>query len=143
MQVKAQRERRAGAAGQLVFAAQIVAVGGQVKLARIGHAEARAIAVMGGRDPLMPAVLGALAAHRGRSPTKRAVNLDLDSISIADDQHRMRRARCWSSAILMLSRSRLTARLVGLRPRCAASAPRTAGINGSRPPMTAIARASA
>src|SRR6266851_5730979 len=49
MQVKAQRERRAGAAGQLVFAAQIVAVRGQVQLARIGHAEARAIPVMGGR----------------------------------------------------------------------------------------------
>src|SRR5712691_7047582 len=91
--MKAQRERRAGAAGQLVFAAQIVAVRREVKLARIGHAKTRAIAVMGGCDPLMPAILGALAAHRARSPAERAVSPDLDSVDITDDHHRMRRAR--------------------------------------------------
>ena len=64
MQMKAHRERVAGAAGQLVLAAHVVAVGSEIKLARVGQPEALAIAVMAAGDPLVAGFLGPLAAHR-------------------------------------------------------------------------------
>src|SRR5205823_118415 len=62
VEVEAHRKWRAGAAGQLVLAAQIVAVAREVKLPGVGHAKARAVAVVAGGDPLVAALLGALAA---------------------------------------------------------------------------------
>ena len=65
----------------------------EIQLARIGHPETLAIAVMRRGDPLMAALLGALAAHRCRGAAERAVGRDLDRVGVADDQHRVRRAR--------------------------------------------------
>ena len=87
--MKAHRERLAGPAGQPVLAAQIIAIGRQVKLARIAQPEARLVAVMRRGDPLMSVLLGTLAMHRVRGMAKRAVGLDLDRVGVADDQHRM------------------------------------------------------
>src|SRR5205823_2895879 len=93
MQMKAHGELDARAAGQLVLAAQIVAVGGQIELARIGQTKARLVQIVPRHEPLMPGFLGAVPMHGRRGLADRAVLLDLDRVGVADNQHRMRRAR--------------------------------------------------
>src|SRR4051812_1506946 len=92
MQMEAHRERVAGAAGQLVLAAHVVAVRSEIKLARIGQPEALAVAVMAAGDPLVTGFLGAFAAHRGRAAAERPCAWVPDEMGVADAQHRTRRA---------------------------------------------------
>src|SRR5437762_838013 len=66
MQMKAHCELDARAAGQLVLAAQIVAVGGQIELARIGQTKARLVQIVPRHEPLMPGFLGAVPMHGRR-----------------------------------------------------------------------------
>src|SRR6476659_5046535 len=98
MQMKAHGKLDAGAAGQLVLAAQIVAVGGQIKLARIAQAKARLVQIVPRHQPLMPGFLGAIPMHGRRGTADRAVLLDLDRAGVADHHHRMRRARSSEAA---------------------------------------------
>ena len=91
--MKAHGELDARAAGQLVLAAQIVAVGGQIELARIGQTKAWLVQIVPRHEPLMPSFLGAVPMHGRRGLADRAVLLDLDCVGVADNQHRMRRAR--------------------------------------------------
>ena len=92
VQMKAHRKGDPGPAGQLVLAAQIVAVRRQVQLARVGHAEAAADSRHGCRDPLVAASSARSQRHVAGPAAERAVGQDLGRVGIADDQHRMRRA---------------------------------------------------
>src|SRR5437588_7590498 len=89
MQMEAHCEGGAGAAGQPVLAAQIVAIGGEIELAGIGQPELGAIAVMRCGDPLMPAFFGALAAQHAWGWAERAVRADLDRVGVGDDHYGM------------------------------------------------------
>src|SRR5207237_4151964 len=73
VQMEAHRERVARAARQLVLAAQIVAVAGEIKLARIAQPISLPVAIVVRGDPLVAGFLGPLATHHGGSAAERAV----------------------------------------------------------------------
>src|ERR1051326_6697185 len=98
MQVEADGKLAAGAPGQLVLAAQIVAVRCQIELARIGQAKARLIQIVPRHQPLMPGFLKTVPMYDRGGLADRAVSLNFDRIGVADHQHRMRRARSREAA---------------------------------------------
>ena len=74
--MKAHCKGCAGPAGQPLFSAQILAIGGEKQLSRISQAEPSTVAVMGRRDPLLALVLRAFANDRLRSTPESTICAD-------------------------------------------------------------------
>src|SRR6516225_4048271 len=93
MQVKAHGKSCAGPPGQPLLAPEILAVGGQEKLARVGQSEPPAISVMGCGNPLLAFVLGTFTSDRRLAAADGAVLPNFDRVGVGDDEHRMRGTR--------------------------------------------------